>query len=168
MLRVKRDEVDGLLSEIDRSLRMLNKIRAQYEIAKSRGSALRAECGEFVSDQKDLIEYADALVTQLRLFDDLEHLSRSFANAAANVTQISPFSIGHPEFSNRLQQVDDIILGLAKLQSPEAQEAVSRAVQLRARVASHTKTAFHNLLKTSTASILSQFQVRRIVDVIMF
>ncbi|XP_042383164.1 conserved oligomeric Golgi complex subunit 3-like [Zingiber officinale] len=92
---------DGILQQVDETLNLFNELQLLHQTVATKTKTLHDACDRLLIEKQRLIEFADALRSKLKYFDELENVSSSF---------YSPnMSINSREFLPLLKRLDECI-----------------------------------------------------------
>ncbi|XP_074580208.1 conserved oligomeric Golgi complex subunit 3 [Curcuma longa] len=92
---------DGILQQVDETLNLFNELQLLHQTVATKTKTLHDACDRLLIEKQRLIEFADALRSKLKYFDELENVSSSF---------YSPnMSISSGEFLPLLKRLDECI-----------------------------------------------------------
>ncbi|XP_065849843.1 conserved oligomeric Golgi complex subunit 3 [Euphorbia lathyris] len=92
---------DGILHQVDETLDLFNELQLQHQAVATKTKTLHDACDRLLVEKQRLIEFAEALRSKLRYFDELENIATSFHSAKVNV--------GSENFLPLLKRLDECI-----------------------------------------------------------
>ncbi|KAF5726117.1 Sec34-like family protein isoform 1 [Tripterygium wilfordii] len=92
---------DNILSQVDETLDLFNELQLQHQAVAIKTKTLHDACDRLVLEKQRLIEFADALRSKLKYFDELENIAPNFYSPSMNV--------GNSNFLPLLKRLDDCI-----------------------------------------------------------
>ncbi|KAG2699277.1 hypothetical protein I3843_07G184700 [Carya illinoinensis] len=92
---------DGLLGQVDDTLALFDELQLQHQAVATKTKTLHDACDRLVMEKQRLIEFAEALRSKLKYFDELENISSNFYSPNMNV--------GNENFVPLLKRLDECI-----------------------------------------------------------
>ncbi|WCJ42882.1 Conserved oligomeric Golgi complex subunit 3 [Euphorbia peplus] len=92
---------DDILLQVDQTLDLFNQLQLQHQAVATKTKTLHDACDRLLVEKQRLIEFAEALRSKLRYFDELENIATSFHSAKVNV--------GSENFLPLLKRLDECI-----------------------------------------------------------
>ncbi|GMP28662.1 hypothetical protein CsSME_00004120 [Camellia sinensis var. sinensis] len=64
---------DGILHQVDETLDLFNELQLQHQVVATKAKTLHDACDRLLIKKQRLIEFAEALRSKLKYFDELEN-----------------------------------------------------------------------------------------------
>ncbi|GAY37570.1 hypothetical protein CUMW_030040 [Citrus unshiu] len=93
---------DDILQQVDETLDLFNELQLQHHAVATKTKTLHDACDRLVIEKQRLIEFAEAVQSKLKYFDELENIAASFYSLNMNV--------GNGNFFHLLKRLDECIL----------------------------------------------------------
>ncbi|KDO73747.1 hypothetical protein CISIN_1g0039592mg, partial [Citrus sinensis] len=93
---------DDILRQVDGTLDLFNELQLQHHAVATKTKTLHDACDRLVIEKQRLIEFAEAVQSKLKYFDELENIAASFYSPNMNV--------GNGNFFHLLKRLDECIL----------------------------------------------------------
>ncbi|XP_028115089.1 conserved oligomeric Golgi complex subunit 3-like [Camellia sinensis] len=65
---------DGILHQVDETLDLFNELQLQHQVLATKAKTLHDACDRLLIKKQRLIEFAEALRSKLKYFDELENV----------------------------------------------------------------------------------------------
>ncbi|TYH66158.1 hypothetical protein ES332_D06G104100v1 [Gossypium tomentosum] len=92
---------DDILRQVDETLDLFNELQMQHQAVATKTKTLHDACDRLVMEKQKLIEFAEALRSKLKYFDELENVTSNFYSPNMNV--------GNANFLPLLKRLDECI-----------------------------------------------------------
>jgi ABC-type transporter Mla subunit MlaD len=133
-------------SQVDSNLELFNYLLAQYHDVSQKSKALSHSCEQLVREKEQLVEFADAIRSKLKHFDEYESVFVQFHSPQ--------FSTDSEQFLTMLRKLDDSIAYVSSNpQYAESATFLSRFRQLQIRGLGMVKAKVQDVLKHATAQV---------------
>ncbi|THG12269.1 hypothetical protein TEA_003726 [Camellia sinensis var. sinensis] len=76
---------DGILHQVDETLDLFNELQLQHQAVATKTRTLHDACDRLLIEKQRLIEFAEALRSKLKYFDELENVATNFYSPNMNV-----------------------------------------------------------------------------------
>ncbi|KAB1227077.1 Conserved oligomeric Golgi complex subunit 3 [Morella rubra] len=137
---------DGLLNQVDDTLDLFDALQLQHEAVATKTKTLHDACDRLVMEKQRLIEFAEALRSKLKYFDELENISSNFYSSNMNV--------GNEKFGPLLKQLDDCISYVeGNQQYLESSVYLLKFRQLQSRALGMIRSHVLSVLKSASSQV---------------
>ncbi|KAF5456269.1 hypothetical protein F2P56_025769 [Juglans regia] len=137
---------DGLLGQVDDTLALFDELQLQHQAVATKTKTLHDACDRLVMEKQRLIEFAEALRSKLKYFDELENISSNFYSPNMNV--------GNENFVPLLKQLDECISYVES--NPEYLESsvyLLKFRQLQSRALGMIRSHVLSVLKSASSQV---------------
>lgn len=137
---------DGILRQVDDTLDLFNELQLQHQAVATKTKTLHDACDRLVVEKQRLIEFAEALRSKLKYFDELENISTNFYSPNMNVV--------NENFLPLLKRLDDCISYVEN--NPQYAESgvyLLKFRQLQSRALGMIRTHVLSVLKSASSQV---------------
>ncbi|KAG2699275.1 hypothetical protein I3843_07G184700 [Carya illinoinensis] len=137
---------DGLLGQVDDTLALFDELQLQHQAVATKTKTLHDACDRLVMEKQRLIEFAEALRSKLKYFDELENISSNFYSPNMNV--------GNENFVPLLKRLDECISYVES--NPEYLESsvyLLKFRQLQSRALGMIRSHVLSVLKSASSQV---------------
>ncbi|KAK1266136.1 hypothetical protein QJS04_geneDACA009111 [Acorus gramineus] len=137
---------DGILHQVDDTLDLFNELQLQNQAVATKTKTLHDACDRLLVEKQRLIEFAEALRSKLKYFDELENVAKEF---------YSPnMKVGNENFLPLLKRIDECISYVeSNSQYAESGVYLVKFRQLQSRALSMIRSHVLSVLKHSSAQV---------------
>ncbi|KAG9459772.1 hypothetical protein H6P81_004280 [Aristolochia fimbriata] len=145
-LTARIETCDGILNEVDNTLDLFNELQLQHQAVATKTKTLHDACDRLLIEKQRLIEFADALRSKLKYFDELENVSSNF---------YSPnMSVGNGNFLPLLKRLDECITYVENnSQYAESGVYLVKFRQLQSRALAMIRSHVLSVLKSASGQV---------------
>ncbi|XP_062161819.1 conserved oligomeric Golgi complex subunit 3 [Alnus glutinosa] len=137
---------DGLLSQVDDTLHCFDGLQLEHQTVAIKTKTLHDACDRLVIEKQRLIEFAEALHSKLKYFDELENIASNFYSPNMNV--------GNENFLPLLKRLDDCILYVeSNPQYAESSVYLLKFRQLQSRALGMIRSHVLSVLKSAFSQV---------------
>ncbi|KAL9442037.1 hypothetical protein AB3S75_020526 [Citrus x aurantiifolia] len=137
---------DDILRQVDGTLDLFNELQLQHHAVATKTKTLHDACDRLVIEKQRLIEFADAVQSKLKYFDELENIAASFYSPNMNV--------GNGNFFHLLKRLDECILYVeGNPQYAESSVYLLKFRQLQSRALGMIRSHVLSVLKSASSQV---------------
>ncbi|XP_059437316.1 conserved oligomeric Golgi complex subunit 3-like isoform X1 [Corylus avellana] len=137
---------DGLLGQVDDTLHFFDGLQQEHQAVATKTKTLHDACDRLVIEKQRLIEFAEALHSKLKYFEELENISSNFYSPNMNV--------GNENFLPLLKRLDDCILYVeSNPQYAESSVYLLKFRQLQSRALGMIRSHVLSVLKSAFSQV---------------
>ncbi|CAI0384467.1 unnamed protein product [Linum tenue] len=137
---------DDILRQVDETLDLFNSLQLQHQAVATKTKTLHDACDRLVVEKQRLVEFADALRSKLRYFDELENISSNFYSPNMNV--------GNGNFLPLLKRLDECIAYVeSNPQYAESSVYLLKFRQLQSRALGMIRSHVLSVLKGASSQV---------------
>ncbi|KAE8677130.1 Sec34-like family protein isoform 2 [Hibiscus syriacus] len=137
---------DDILQQVDETLDLFNELQLQHQAVETKTKTLHDACDLLVMEKQRLIEFAEALRSKLKYFDELENITSNFYSPNMNV--------GNANFLPLLKRLDECILYVENNpQYAESSVYLLKFRQLQSRALGMIRSHVLSVLKTASSQV---------------
>ncbi|KAG8471879.1 hypothetical protein CXB51_036401 [Gossypium anomalum] len=154
---------DDILRQVDETLDLFNELQLQHQAVETKTKTLHDACNRLVMEKQRLIEFAEALRSKLKYFDELENVSSSGIYGLSNFTSsiqitsnfYSPnMNVGNANFLPLLKRLDECILYVENNpQYAESSVYLLKFRQLQSRALGMIRSHVVSVLKSASSQV---------------
>ncbi|GFH22430.1 Sec34-like family protein, partial [Haematococcus lacustris] len=112
---------EDILSKVDSTLAYFDSLLAQHKEVSSKSRSLYSSCEQLVKEKDQLVEFADAIRTKLRFFDEFETVVAQFQKAQ--------LSLDSEQFPQLLRKLDECMAFVAS--NPQYADAAAYTAKFK-------------------------------------
>ncbi|KAI8019354.1 Conserved oligomeric Golgi complex subunit 3 [Camellia lanceoleosa] len=150
---------DGILHQVDETLDLFNELQLQHQAVATKTKTLHDACDRLLIEKQRLIEFAEALRSKLKYFDELENVATNFYSPNMNVAngnflpllkrldECISYVESNPQYAEssvylvKFRQLQSRALGMIRSHVLSVLKNTSSQVQAAIRSSSGSKTA---------------------------
>lgn len=137
---------DDILQQVDETLDLFNELQLQHHAVATKTKTLHDACDRLVIEKQRLIEFAEAVQSKLKYFDELENIAASFYSLNMNV--------GNGNFFHLLKRLDECILYVeGNPQYAESSVYLLKFRQLQSRALGMIRSHVLSVLKSASSQV---------------
>ncbi|TYH93083.1 hypothetical protein ES332_A13G228400v1 [Gossypium tomentosum] len=137
---------DDILRQVDETLDLFNELQLQHQAVETKTKTLHDACNRLVMEKQRLIEFAEALRSKLKYFDELENITSNFYSPNMNV--------GNANFLPLLKRLDECILYVENNpQYAESSVYLLKFRQLQSRALGMIRSHVVSVLKSASSQV---------------
>lgn len=137
---------DDILQQVDETLDLFNELQLQHHAVATKTKTLHDACDRLVIEKQRLIEFAEAVQSKLKYFDELENIAASFYSPNMNV--------GNGNFFHLLKRLDECILYVeGNPQYAESSVYLLKFRQLQSRALGMIRSHVLSVLKSASSQV---------------
>ncbi|XP_044471934.1 conserved oligomeric Golgi complex subunit 3 [Mangifera indica] len=137
---------DDILGQVDQTLDLFNELQLQHHAVATKTKTLHDACDRLVIEKQRLIEFAEALRSKLKYFDELENIATSFYSPNMNV--------GNGNFLPLLKRLDECISYVeSNPQYAESSVYLLKFRQLQSRALGMIRSHVLSILKSASSQV---------------
>ncbi|KAK9210075.1 hypothetical protein WN944_002444 [Citrus x changshan-huyou] len=137
---------DDILRQVDGTLDLFNELQLQHHAVATKTKTLHDACDRLVIEKQRLIEFAEAVQSKLKYFDELENIAASFYSPNMNV--------GNGNFFHLLKRLDECILYVeGNPQYAESSVYLLKFRQLQSRALGMIRSHVLSVLKSASSQV---------------
>ncbi|KAJ4708719.1 Conserved oligomeric Golgi complex, subunit 3 [Melia azedarach] len=137
---------DDILRQVDETLDLFNELQLQHHAVATKTKTLHDACDRLVIEKQRLIEFAEALQSKLKYFDELENIAAKFYSPNMNV--------GNGNFFLLLKRLDECILYIeGNPQYAESSVYLLKFRQLQSRAVGVIRSHVLSVLKSASSQV---------------
>ncbi|KAG4167341.1 hypothetical protein ERO13_A13G188800v2 [Gossypium hirsutum] len=137
---------DDILRQVDETLDLFNELQLQHQAVETKTKSLHDACNRLVMEKQRLIEFAEALRSKLKYFDELENITSNFYSPNMNV--------GNANFLPLLKRLDECILYVENNpQYAESSVYLLKFRQLQSRALGMIRSHVVSVLKSASSQV---------------
>lgn len=137
---------DDILRQVDETLDLFNELQLQHHAVATKTKTLHDACDRLVIEKQRLIEFAEAVQSKLKYFDELENIAASFYSPNMNV--------GNGNFFHLLKRLDECILYVeGNPQYAESSVYLLKFRQLQSRALGMIRSHVLSVLKSASSQV---------------
>lgn len=137
---------DDILRQVDETLDLFNELQLQHHAVATKTKTLHDACDRLVIEKQRLIEFAEAIQSKLKYFDELENIAANFYSPNMNV--------GNGNFFHLLKRLDECILYVeGNPQYAESSVYLLKFRQLQSRALGMIRTHVLSVLKSASSQV---------------
>ncbi|KAA3486189.1 conserved oligomeric Golgi complex subunit 3-like [Gossypium australe] len=137
---------DDILRQVDETLDLFNELQLQHQAVETKTKTLHDACNRLVMEKQRLIEFAEALRSKLKYFDELENITSNFYSPNMNV--------GNANFLPLLKRLDECILYVENNpQYAESSVYLLKFRQLQSRALGMIRSYVVSVLKSASSQV---------------
>ncbi|KAB2049920.1 hypothetical protein ES319_A13G209900v1 [Gossypium barbadense] len=137
---------DDILRQVDETLDLFNELQLQHQAVETKTKTLHDACNRLVMEKQRLIEFAEALRSKLKYFDELENITSNFYSPNMNV--------GNANFLPLLKRLDECILYVENNpQYAESSVYLLKFCQLQSRALGMIRSHVVSVLKSASSQV---------------
>ncbi|KAE8735272.1 Sec34-like family protein isoform 2 [Hibiscus syriacus] len=138
--------IDAILRQVDETLNHFNELQLQHQAVATKTKTLHDACDRLVLEKQKLIEFADALRSKLKYFDELENITSNFYSPNMNV--------GNESFFPLLKRLDECISYVeSNAQYAEPGVYLLKFRQLQSRALGMIRSHVLSVLKSASSQV---------------
>ncbi|KAJ3677133.1 hypothetical protein LUZ60_002857 [Juncus effusus] len=135
-----------VLQQVDETLNLISELQSLHQSVATKTRTLHDACDQLLVEKQRLIEFASALETRLKYFDDLENISTDF--------YASNMNIGNEQFLPLLKRLDDCISYVeSNSQYSESSVYLVKFRQLQSRALGMIRSHVLSVLKGASSQV---------------
>ncbi|KAL5786507.1 hypothetical protein ACOSQ2_008899 [Xanthoceras sorbifolium] len=137
---------DDILRQVDETLDLFNQLQLQHNAVATKTKTLHDACDRLVIEKQRLIEFAEALRSKLKYFDELENIASNFYSPNMNV--------GNGNFLPLLKRLDECISYVeSNPQYAESSVYLLKFRQLQSRALGMIRSHVLSVLKSASSQV---------------
>ncbi|XVE97818.1 hypothetical protein REPUB_Repub03eG0051700 [Reevesia pubescens] len=137
---------DDILRQVDETLDLFNELQLQHQAVATKTKTLHDACDRLVMEKQRLIEFAEALRSKLKYFDELENITSNFYSHNMNV--------GNANFLPLLKRLDECISYVENNpQYAESSVYLLKFRQLQSRALGMIRSHVLSVLKSASSQV---------------
>ncbi|XVF48818.1 hypothetical protein PTKIN_Ptkin03bG0219000 [Pterospermum kingtungense] len=137
---------DDILQQVDETLDLFNELQLQHQAVATKTKTLHDACDRLVMEKQKLIEFAEALRSKLKYFDELENITSNFYSPNMNV--------GNANFLPLLKRLDECISYIENNpQYAESSVYLLKFRQLQSRALGMIRSYVLSVLKSASSQV---------------
>ncbi|XP_022754751.1 conserved oligomeric Golgi complex subunit 3-like isoform X2 [Durio zibethinus] len=137
---------DDILRQVDETLDLFNELQLQHQAVATKTKTLHDACDRLVIEKQRLIEFAEALRSKLKYFDELENITSNFYSPNMNV--------GNVNFLPLLKRVDECIMYVENNpQYAESSVYLLKFHQLQSRALGMIRSHVLSVIKSASSQV---------------
>ncbi|KAK8973178.1 hypothetical protein V6N11_049525 [Hibiscus sabdariffa] len=137
---------DDILRQVDETLDLFNELQLQHQAVATKTKTLHDACDRLVLEKQKLIEFAEALRSKLKYFDELENITSNFYSPNMNV--------GNENFLPLLKRLDECISYVeSNPQYAESSVYLLKFRQLQSRALGMIRSHVLSVLKSASSQV---------------
>ncbi|KAK4854252.1 hypothetical protein QYF36_021161 [Acer negundo] len=137
---------DDILRQVDETLDLFNQLQFQHNAVATKTKTLHDACDRLVVEKQRLIEFAEALRSKLKYFDELENIASNFYSPSMNV--------GNGSFLPLLKRLDECISYVeSNPQYAESSVYLLKFRQLQSRALGMIRSHVLSVLKSASSQV---------------
>ncbi|KHF97406.1 Conserved oligomeric Golgi complex subunit 3 [Gossypium arboreum] len=142
---------DDILRQVDETLDLFNELQLQHQAVATKTKTLHDACDRLVMEKQKLIEFAEALRSKLKYFDELENVTSNFYFQNMNV--------GNANFLPLLKRLDECISYVENNpQYAESSVYLLKFRQLQSRALGMIRSHVLSVLKRASSQVQAAIQ----------
>ncbi|KAA3477319.1 conserved oligomeric Golgi complex subunit 3-like [Gossypium australe] len=142
---------DDILRQVDETLDLFNELQLQHQAVATKTKTLHDACDRLVMEKQKLIEFAEALRSKLKYFDELENVTSNFYSPNMNV--------GNANFLPLLKRLDECISYVENNpQYAESSVYLLKFRQLQSRALGMIRSHVLSVLKRASSLVQAAIQ----------
>ncbi|PPD86759.1 hypothetical protein GOBAR_DD16299 [Gossypium barbadense] len=142
---------DDILRQVDETLDLFNELQMQHQAVATKTKTLHDACDRLVMEKQKLIEFAEALRSKLKYFDELENVTSNFYSPNMNV--------GNANFLPLLKRLDECISYVENNpQYAESSVYLLKFHQLQSRALGLIRSHVLSVLKRASSTVQTAIQ----------
>ncbi|XP_012451198.1 conserved oligomeric Golgi complex subunit 3 [Gossypium raimondii] len=142
---------DDILRQVDETLDLFNELQMQHQAVATKTKTLHDACDRLVMEKQKLIEFAEALRSKLKYFDELENVTSNFYSPNMNV--------GNANFLPLLKRLDECISYVENNpQYAESSVYLLKFRQLQSRALGLIRSHVLSVLKRASSQVQTAIQ----------
>ncbi|KAG8491375.1 hypothetical protein CXB51_014576 [Gossypium anomalum] len=142
---------DDILRQVDETLDHFNELQLQHQAVATKTKTLHDACDRLVMEKQKLIEFAEALRSKLKYFDELENVTSNFYSPNMNV--------GNANFLPLLKRLDECISYVENNpQYAESSVYLLKFRQLQSRALGMIRSHVLSVLKRASSQVQAAIQ----------
>ncbi|XP_031267500.1 conserved oligomeric Golgi complex subunit 3 [Pistacia vera] len=137
---------DDILGQVDQTLDLFNELQLQHHAVATKTKTLHDACDRLVIEKQRLIEFAEALRSKLKYFDELENIATNFYSPNMNA--------GNGNFLPLLKRLDECISYVeSNPQYAESSVYLLKFRQLQSRALGIIRSYVLSVLKSASSQV---------------
>mmetsp|Transcript_26484 Transcript_26484/g.67336 ORF Transcript_26484/g.67336 Transcript_26484/m.67336 type:complete len:817 (-) Transcript_26484:272-2722(-) len=142
---------EGILGKVDQTIEYFDTLLTQHRDVSQKSKALYNSCEQLVKEKDQLVEFADAIRTKLKFFDEFETVYAQFQKAQ--------LSLDNDQFLQLLKKLDDCMAYVAtNPQYADAGTYTTKFRQLQARALGAVRSKVQQVMKHAVVQVQAAIQ----------
>ncbi|GMP41802.1 hypothetical protein CsSME_00011774 [Camellia sinensis var. sinensis] len=100
---------DGILHQVDETLDLFNELQLQHQAMSTKTKTLHDACDRLLIEKQRLIEFAEALRSKLKYFDELENVRATLEEISKSSLLVHVVDISHPLAEQQIDAMDKVL-----------------------------------------------------------